>query len=171
MAYFSTVKLESLQNAFTHKLHCLYDVELRLVEALPRMREAASNAELKLGFGGHLTETKGQVRRLELIFQQLNQTPERSTASVLKALVAEGDEIISSTGEPGVKDAVLIAVGRSVEHYEMSLYLTALSWAQDLGLGDAAELLQDTLDEEDSADETLSVLAEASIDAHAAHGG
>ena len=170
MALFTTIKLESLQQAFGHKLQCLYDVELRLVEALPKMREAAANPELKQGFGSHLTETEGQVRRLERIFQMLNEKPERVTASVLKALVSEGDEIISAKGEPSVKDAVLIAVGRSVEHHEMSLYETAVTWAQALGLSEAAELLQDTLDEEEAADEKLSTLAEAAIHAHGARG-
>jgi len=170
MALFTTVKLESLQQAFGHKLQCLYDVELRLVEALPKMREAATNPELKQGFGSHLTETEGQVLRLERIFQMLNEKPQRVTASVLKALVAEGDEIISAKGEPSVKDAVLIAVGRSVEHHEMALYETAVTWAQALGLSEAAELLQETLEEEESADEKLSTLAEAAIHAHGAHG-
>jgi len=168
MSLFNTTKLTSMQDLFTHKVKCLYDVELRLVEALPKLRDAASDPKLKAGFDRHLEETREQVVRLEQIFTLLNLSPERVTAEAMKALVNEGDRIISASGDDFVRDAALIGCGLAVEHHEIALYGTARTWAISLGLGAISQLLEETLKEEQNISQSLSDMAEKEIDAHAA---
>lgn len=169
MAWFSTLNLDSLHKLFVHKVKCAYDCEVRLTEALPKMRDAATDNDLKAGFDEHLQQTRNQVQRLEQIFNRLGITADRDTDHTLKAMISVGEEIISAHGDGAVRDAALIAAGQGVEHHEMALYGSLRTWARYLGLNDVADLLQQTLDEEGEADKKLTMLAESGINAHAAH--
>eukprot|EP00913_Durusdinium_trenchii_P005673 g5291.t1 len=146
----------------------LYDAEQRLTKALPKMKDAAASAELKQAFEQHLKETEGQVRRLEQVFDLIGKKAEAKTCEAMKGLIAEGEEVIDAKGNESVKDAALIASAQRVEHYEMAGYGAARSFARQLGLDQVARLLQETLDEEGSADKKLMQLAEQSINLQAA---
>ncbi len=168
MALFSTNEFHSLKDLFVNQIEDLYDAENRLTQALPKMAQAASSPKLKQAFQSHLTETQGHVSRLETIFREINVEPKRETCQAMKGLIAEGEEMIDAKGASDVKDAALIAAAQRVEHYEMSGYGSARTFAQQLGLTQAANLLQQTLNEEAAADKKLTQIAEASINQQAA---
>ncbi len=163
MGLFSSEKLDSFETLFCDQLMDLYDAEQRLIKALPKMAEAAHNNNLRIAFQQHLRETQEQARRLEQIFQMLGRSAESKTCEAMKGLVSEGQEVIDATGDPNVKDAGLIAAAQRVEHYEIAGYGTARTFAQHLGHHQAAQLLQQTLDEEAATDKKLTQLAEQNI--------
>ena len=153
------MQLNSLKDLFVEQLRDLYSAETQLVEALPKMASAASHDELRQAFEHHLDETRGHVDRLREIFGQLGTTPGSETCEAMKGLIAEGEEVVKAQGDSAVKDAALIAAAQRVEHYEIAGYGTVRTFADDLDLGDARDLLDQTLDEESSADKLLTKLA------------
>jgi ferritin-like metal-binding protein YciE len=146
----------------------LYDAEYQLLDALPKMADAATSSDLKNAFNTHLMETRGHVKRLEQAFSILGKDAHRTTCPAMKGLVKEGSEAIDATGDPKVKDAALIAAAQRVEHYEMSGYGTLRTLARQAGHDDVATLLQKTLDEESATDKKLTGLAESHINQEAA---
>lgn len=168
MAMFSSTEFNSLKDLFINQIEDLYDAENRLTKALPKMAEAAHSPQLRQAFQTHLTETQGHVSRLETIFREIKIEPKRETCAAMKGLIAEGEEMIHAKGDSDVKDAALIAAAQRVEHYEMSGYGTARTFAQRLGLTQAANLLQQTLNEEVGADRKLNQIAESSVNQQAA---
>lgn len=167
MALFSS-EFNSLKDLFINQIEDLYDAENRLTKALPKMAEAAHSPQLRQAFQTHLSETQGHVSRLETIFREIKVEPKRETCEAMKGLIAEGEEMINAKGDSDVKDAALIAAAQRVEHYEMSGYGTARTFAQRLGLTQAANLLQQTLNEEVGADRKLNQIAESSVNQQAA---
>jgi ferritin-like metal-binding protein YciE len=161
------VKLDSLQNLYIEELRDLYSAENQLIKALPKMAKAASSPELQAAFTQHLAETKGQVERLEQIFETLGKSPKGKTCQAMEGLVAEGEELIGKKPDPDVLDAGLIAAAQRVEHYEIAGYGTVRTYAQLLGDSAAAGLLQQTLDEEGLTDKKLTQLAESLINPQA----
>jgi len=153
------MKLDSLRDVFLEELKDLYNAENQLTKALPKLAKAASSEELRTAFENHLQETESQIERLETIFQQLNANAKGKRCKAMMGLIEEGKEIIEKDGEDAVKDAALIAAAQKVEHYEMAGYGTVRTFAQLLGLEEAANLLQETLDEEAAADEKLTEIA------------
>jgi ferritin-like metal-binding protein YciE len=168
MSLFSNIELNSFQNLFVNQLEDLYDAELRLTEALPKISDAATSPELKQAIQMHLKETHGHVSRLEGIFSKLGKQPKRETCQAMKGLIAEGSDVIGAKGDTAVKDAAIIAACQRVEHYEMSGYGTARTFATRLGLQDVAQTLQQTLQEETNADKKLTQIAESQVNAKAA---
>lgn len=151
--------LNSLNDLLLHELRDLYSAETQLVDALPKMMQAASHSELQGAFNEHLEETRNQVSRLERIFDQLGESPQGERCEAMQGLVKEAQETINEPGEAHVKDAALIAAAQRVEHYEMAGYGAAHNYAKQLDLSDAASLLSDTLGEEKNADKKLNKLA------------
>lgn len=168
MSLFGSQTFNSLEDLFVNQLEDLYDAEKRITKALPKMIDAASSPNLKQALQKHLTETQQQVDRLERVFKQINRTPERETCEAMKGLLSEGEEMVSAEGASDVKDAAIIAAAQRVEHYEISGYGTARTFAQRLGYSDAALLLQSTLQEEVAADKKLTEIAESSVNVRAA---
>jgi ferritin-like metal-binding protein YciE len=132
------------------------------------MEERASNDELKRAFHSHLEETRGQVSRLEQVFEKCGEQPDRKTCVAMKGLIAEGEEILKAKGDNDVIDAGLIAAAQRVEHYEIAGYGTVRTLAQRLGFEDQARLLQQTLDQEGAADKKLTQIAESRVNVEAA---
>jgi ferritin-like metal-binding protein YciE len=158
---------DSLQKLFVEELRDLYSAENQLLKALPKMAKAASSDELKQAFEDHLEETKEHVARLDEIFQGLDESPKGKTCQAMKGLVEEGSEILEEEGEESVLDAGIIAAAQKVEHYEIATYGTVRTWAKLLGEDEAAELLQQTLDEEGEANKRLNELAEEIVNPEA----
>lgn len=152
-------KIETLEELLVDELRDLYNAESQLVKALPKMAEAASNAELKEGFTNHLEQTKGHVSRLERALEMLDESPKGKTCQAMKGLVAEGEEAIDMKGPDAIHDANLIGAAQRVEHYEIAAYGTAREFASTLGRSEIAELLQETLNEEAETDKKLTALA------------
>jgi ferritin-like metal-binding protein YciE len=157
------MKLSTLDELFTHELKDLYDAEHRLVEALPKMAKAATDPELVKAFEKHLAETRRQVTRLKEVFVACGETAERETCEAMKGLIEEGEEVIEDAEEGPVLDAALIAAAQKIEHYEIASYGTLITWAQLSGYTEEQQLLQQNLDEEKSADEKLTEIAESSV--------
>jgi ferritin-like metal-binding protein YciE len=120
-----------------------------------------------MAFTNHLEETQGQVDRLERIFKELDVSPKGKKCKAMEGLIEEGKEVLEADAAPAVKDAALIAAGQRVEHYEMAGYGCVRTFARLLGHNEAADLLQETLDEEGAADKKLTELAETVINAAA----
>ncbi len=154
------MKLDNLRKLFVEELRDLYSAENQLVKALPKMAKGASSEELKQALEDHLEQTRGHVERLEEVFEQLDETPKGKTCKAMKGLVEEGSEILEEDGEDSVVDAGIIAAAQKVEHYEIASYGTVRTWAGLLGENEAAELLQETLDEEGEANKLLNKLAQ-----------
>jgi ferritin-like metal-binding protein YciE len=167
MGLFSSENLDSFETLFKEQLQDLYDAEQRLVKVLPKMADAAHNNNLRIAFQQHLRETQEQVKRLERVFQLMGWQAESKTCQAMKGLIEEGQEVIDAKGDPAVKDAALIAAAQRVEHYEIAGYGTVRTFAQRLGKQEAANLLQQTLDEEAATDKKLTQLAEQGINQQA----
>lgn len=161
------MKLETLNDLLIDHLKDLYDAEHQITKALPKMAEAASSQQLKSAFQQHLSETENQIRRLEQVFETMGKKATRKTCKAMKGLVEEGEEILKEDADPSVRDAGLIAAAQKVEHYEIAGYGTVRTYARMLGMDEAADLLQQTLDEEGVTDEKLTQLAEKSINVQA----
>jgi ferritin-like metal-binding protein YciE len=104
---------------------------------------------------------------LEKIFKKLDASPKGKKCKAMEGLIEEGDELMTEAAEPGVLDAALIAAAQRVEHYEMAGYGCVRTYARLLGDKEAADLLQETLDEEAAADKKLTELAETTINVEA----
>jgi ferritin-like metal-binding protein YciE len=161
------MKLESLKDLYLEQLKDLYSAENQLVTALPDMARAATSPDLKGAFNDHLRQTEEHVRRLERIFQDLQQDPKGHTCEGMKGLVKEGQEMIKMRGESAVIDAGLIAAAQRVEHYEIAGYGTVRTYAELLGKDDHVSLLERTLQEEEQTDELLTELAESHVNEEA----
>jgi ferritin-like metal-binding protein YciE len=162
------MKFNSLHEVLTDYIRDLYNAESQLVKALPKMAKAASTPELRGAFEEHLGQTRGHVERLEQVCEDLGIKPKGKTCHAMKGLIEEGQEVISSTGDPAAKDAALIGAAQKVEHYEIASYGTARTFARALGEESAADLLQKTLDEEKATDEKLTALAQSGLNQEAA---
>ena len=169
MALFSSETLHSFDDLYVQQLRDLYSAETQLIEALPKMADAAAHPELKRAFQDHLEVTRQQKDRLQQIFRTLDQDPEGHTCQAMKGLIKEGNDIVMADADPAVRDAGLIAAAQRVEHYEMAGYGTVRTFAERLGRPDDARLLQQTLDEEGQADELLNRIAMQVVNADAVH--
>lgn len=154
------MKLRSLDELFEHELEDLLSAEQQLLEALPKMADAANSQALKTAFKNHLKETRTHVTRIEKAFKALGKTPKGATCKGMQGLIKEGEEVIKNATEPGVMDAGLIGAAQRVEHYEIAAYGTARAHALALGRQEICDMLQTTLDEEGTANQHLTQLAE-----------
>jgi len=161
------MKLDTLKKLYLEELRDVYNAELQLVKALPKMAKGASSDELKQAIEDHLSETKTHVERLEEIFSSLDEEAKGKTCKAMKGLIEEGSEILEEKGEESVLDAGIIAAAQKVEHYEIATYGTLRSWADLLGEDEASDLLQQTLDEEGEADKRLNEIAEGIVNLEA----
>jgi ferritin-like metal-binding protein YciE len=159
--------LNSLNDLLLVQLHDLYDAELRLVDALPSLIDAAYNPDLKQALANHHQETQHHVQRLQQVFEELDVAVVRENCEAMKGLINEASEVIAADGDHAVKDAALIAAAQRVEHYEIAGYGTARAFAARLNLPRIAALLQETLDEEGTADKILTEIAEQDVNVHA----
>ena len=153
------MSLASLDDLFLHELKDTYDAEKRMTKALPKMARAASSKALQNAFQKHLTVTKSHVQRLEKIFKLLGKPARGKKCVGMMGLVDEGSELMQEDGSEATIDAGLIGAAQKAEHYEIAAYGTLVTYAQILGLSEAARLLKQTLAEEKQTDEELTTLA------------
>lgn len=136
------------------------------------MKEAATTEELKDAFDDHLHQTQRHVRRLEKVFETLNQKAEGKKCEAIEGISREVESIISETEEGTMtRDAALIIAAQKVEHYEIATYGGLLQLAITMQLHDAADLLDKTLIEEEDTDARLTEIAENDINLGAEHEG
>ncbi|MDB5658466.1 MAG: hypothetical protein JWS10_1081 [Cypionkella sp.] len=151
--------ITTMDELYLHVLQDIYYAEQQIVSALPSMIERATDVDLKAGLSTHLSETEGHVTRLEMVFSLIGEEPQTVNCPAIDGILSEADDI-SSEAEAPVRDAAIAAAAQAVEHYEITRYGTLISWSKELGLGEAAEILTSTLEEEYAADDKLTELAE-----------
>ncbi|PIU11384.1 ferritin-like domain-containing protein, partial [Methylobacterium sp. CG08_land_8_20_14_0_20_71_15] len=159
---------KTLDDLFVHTLQDIYYAENQITKALPKMIAKATNAELKQGFERHLTETEGQIRRLEKVFEMHGHKPKAVTCPAINGIIEEADEVAGDVADKEVLDAALLASAQAVEHYEITRYGTLIAWAKQLGRDDCAGVLQENLDEEKATDAKLTRIADSKINQRAA---
>lgn len=164
------MNLDDLRRLYVHELKDLYNAENQLLEALPKLEGAAEDGELKKALSEHRKQTQGHVKRLEKIFSSLEFEPGGQRCAGMEGLIKEGSDMATEDAPADVKDAGLIAAAQRVEHYEMAGYGVARTYAEKLGDYEAADLLQETLNEEALADQKLTRLAERKINFEAMDG-
>ncbi len=178
-------EMNSLIELLRHDVQLLYSAEEQIIEALPVMISKAHNPALKQALEQHLRVTEGQRERLNKVRQLLGVDEDSATRHTgllarlmgggakckgMEGLIDEGQKVMAENLSPKVMDAAIIGASQKIEHFEISSYGTARTYAQQLGLTDAAQLLQQTLDEEYQADQILSGLAVGEVNLKAETG-
>lgn len=153
----------SLKGLYTAELQDLLSAEQQLVETLPKVIKAVQSPDLRNAISEHLEQTKEHVVRLKQVFELLGESPKSKECEAMKGLLEEGSEIIGEFEEGAVRDAALIGACQRVEHYEIAAYGTTRAFAEILGYDDQVDILSETLEEEATADQTLSGIAEDSV--------
>jgi ferritin-like metal-binding protein YciE len=162
------MKIENLNDLFLHTLQDIYFAEKQIVKALPKMMKKTDNPELGKAFESHLAETEEQVSRLEQVFEMLGEKPKATKCPAIEGIIEEANELIADIRDPDTRDAGMLAAAQAVEHYEITRYGTLISWAELLGMKEAAKVLGLTLKEEYGADQKLTKLAESRLNKEAA---
>lgn len=152
---------KKLEDLFHETLRDIYYAERKLLKTLPKLARGAQSPELSAAFKKHKDETEGHVERLQQVFEILGKRAQGKTCPAIDGIVEEGEEIMEDFKSSPALDAGLISAAQAAEHYEITRYGTLKRWAQELGMADAAKLLDQTLAEEKRTDETLTKLAEA----------
>src|SRR3981189_79500 len=158
---------KKLDDLFHDTLKDIYFAEKKILSTLPKMAKAAQNEELKAAFEKTHGETAGQIERLEEVFALIEKKPQGKTCAAIVGITEEGAEIMTEYKGTPALEAGILAAAQAVEHYEISRYVTLRTWAEELGLNDAAALLQETLDEEEATDRALTELAKSRVNLEA----
>ena len=157
------MELDHLMDLYLDELKDVYNAEQQILRALPKMASKATHKELRAAFEDHQVMTQEQVKRLDVIFDSLQQSPAGKKCKGMEGLLEEGEEMMEEKVDPDVLDAAMISAAQRVEHYEIAAYGTLRTYAAQLGLKDHAQLLQQTLDEEGSTDKLLTKIAERRV--------
>jgi ferritin-like metal-binding protein YciE len=159
--------IQNMDDLLLHGLHDIYYAEKQITKALPKMIDKATNRDLAQGLKSHLEETNKQIERLDQVFKKLGKTPQSTDCPAIDGLIKEADNTAGEVEDKSVLDAAIIANAQAVEHYEIARYGTLITWAELLGKSDAAEILKETLAEEEATDEALSQLGESGVNERA----
>jgi ferritin-like metal-binding protein YciE len=163
-------EMKTLQNLFEDGLRDIYYAEKKILDALSTMGDAAKAEQAAKAFRLHREQTEAQIGRLEQVFKLVGQKPSGKKCPAIDGILEEGDEVAREYADSPSLDAGLIAAAQAVEHYEMARYGTLATWAAQLGLTDAADLLDETLQEEKLTDGLLTQLAQEVANPDAADG-
>ncbi|CAI9403098.1 MULTISPECIES: YciE/YciF ferroxidase family protein [Aestuariimicrobium] len=159
---------KGLEHLFHDTLRDIYYAERNILKTLPKLEQAASSDELKAAFRKHLGETEGQVARLEEVFALIDRKPMSKKCEAIDGIIKEGDGLLEDYAGTTALDAGLISSAQAVEHYEITRYGTLRRWAKMLTIGNAYDLLTQSLEEESATDEALTKLADTEANAKAA---
>jgi ferritin-like metal-binding protein YciE len=153
------MSVDTVEKLFVGELKDLYSAENQITKALPKMAKAATSSELRAAFESHLKETQGQIQRLDRVFEILGRTPGGKSCKAMKGLLEEGAEVMEETAAGEILDAAMISAAQRVEHYEIAGYGSVRAYAELLGQSEIARLLQQTLEEEGTADKKLTQIS------------
>lgn len=157
------MKSKNLDVLFHETLKDIYYAERKILRALPKLARGTQSSELRAAFEKHEEETQIHVERLQQVFDAIGKPARGKTCPAIDGIIEEGEEALQSFADSPALDASLIAAAQAVEHYEIARYGTLLRWAQVMGNKDAAKLLEQTLQEESMTDETLTQIADGSV--------
>ena len=162
-----TKDIATFEDLFLHQLQDVYYAENQIIKSLPTMIDKATDAGLKAGFQQHLTETQGQIARLDRVFDLLGEKAKGVTCPAIDGIIKEANEVAGEVADKAVLDAALIAAAQAVEHYEITRYGTLVTWAEQLGRTEIASILGETLAEEYATDDKLTDMAKSKVNARA----
>ncbi len=157
-----------LEELFAETLKDIYFAEKQILKALPKMAKEASTPELKKAFETHREQTEDQVERLNQVFELIGRPARGKTCEAILGIIEEAKEVMEEFRGENALDAGLTASAQAVEHYEIARYGTLKSWARELGMNEAAELLDKTLQEEIMTDKLLTDIAKKGVNRKAA---
>jgi ferritin-like metal-binding protein YciE len=157
------MKITNLHELFIHVLRDLYSAESQIIKALPKLIAKTTSEDLKTALQDHLDVTKNHLTRLDEMAEEFDFKAAAQVCLGVKGIIAEGDKTVAEISDPATRDAAIIAAAQRVEHYEIATYGAAMSFANEMGHDYAADLLQQTLDEESDADKLLTSLAEGGL--------
>lgn len=163
--------MAGLKDTFINGLSAMYNTEKLVTQGAPEMMKGIQNAQTKQVMEQHGEETKQQMQRLEQVFQMAGETPQDIQPDGIVGILKENDKIQSQGYDPATLEAATVAAAQRIEHYEIAGYGTLVSYAKQLGMNDAAQLLGQTLSEEKNADEKLTQVAESMSNTQAAQAG
>ena len=163
-----TKDIKTMDDLFVHTLQDIYYAEQQITKALPTMIEKATSPELKRAFQTHLTETEGQIKRLEEVFRIHGAPAKGVKCDAIDGIIAEAKSVIGEVADNEVLDAAMLASAQAVEHYEITRYGSLIAYAEELGRDDCAGVLRQNLDEEKAMDKRLSAIAESRVNRKAA---
>jgi ferritin-like metal-binding protein YciE len=163
MRLFSTPTYCTLDDLLLAQTQALYDVEQRLCRSLRTMAEGVGSKRLSTALNEYSRESERQLARLEILFQMFGMTAGTETCEPMKALIAEGEEILRAEGELEVKDAAIIAVAQRIAHHQIAAYASASTISRQLGYRQIDMLLKDSLEEESAALEEFTEISETSV--------
>ena len=158
---FHSAHIDNLRKLYVDQIQHLQSAETQIVEALPKLIEAASDVQLKSSLQTHLQETREQVSRLQGILEQTAGRPEPKRNKSMAALIEDGNDMVADAKNDSVRDASIIAACQRIEHYEIAAYGTVRDFAKIIGEPGQAELLEKTLEEEKRADAALNSIADS----------
>jgi ferritin-like metal-binding protein YciE len=153
--------MKALKTLFLSELSDMYDAEHRIIKALPKVIKAATCTQLQQALQKHLGETEGHATKLERVFGFFDEKPKAKKCPAMAGILDEGEEILSDNKKSPAINAAIISACQKVEHYEIASYGTLRTWAEILGNEEAAQVLEEILDEEKEADDALTELAAA----------
>jgi ferritin-like metal-binding protein YciE len=160
--------IKTLDDLFVHTLQDIYYAEQQIAKSLPQMIGKATDPQLKAAFEQHLTETQGQLQKVEQVFRMHGHEPKSVTCAAMDGILSEAQDIMGEVDDKEVLDAAMLAAAQAVEHYEITRYGTLVAWAKQLGRDDCAQVLHSILDQEKATDVKLSKLAESKVNTKAA---
>jgi ferritin-like metal-binding protein YciE len=156
-----SANIEDLRSLYVESLQKALDMEQKIVKALPKMVESATNPSLANAFSDHLQQTRGHVAKVETLLREATGKASTTACKTISSLITEAEDGIKDANEPGIRDVTLIAAGQQVEHHEIAVYGTLRNWAEILGLDAEADILEGILLEEKDADKLLTELSES----------
>ena len=160
--------IKTLDDLFVHTLQDIYYAEQQIAKSLPQMIGKATDPQLKAAFEQHLTETQGQIQKVEQVFRMHGHEPKSVTCAAMDGILSEAQDIMGEVDDKEVLDAAMLAAAQAVEHYDSTRYGTLVAWAKQLGRDDCAQVLHSILDQEKATDVKLSKLAESKVNTKAA---
>ena len=160
--------VQTMKDLFLHGVQDIYYAEKRIVESLPKIAKAVDSEKLAEALKHHLEETRGQIKRLEKVFENCGEKAKGTECPAIDGIVEEADEIMEETKDKQVLTAALLAGAQAVEHYEIARYGTLCEWAKLLGDDASYKLLSETLEEEKTADKKLTEIATKEVNRKAA---
>jgi ferritin-like metal-binding protein YciE len=161
--------MNSLKELYQAKLQMIYDAEQQGLQAYPQLLREIQNDELRQAVQTHVQQTQQQVQQLEQLFQQDGGgTAQRRPCPSMTALIQEAQQMQQEIQDPATREAFLISAAQAMEHHEIADYGTARTWAEQLGRGDEARVLQQILEQEEQTDKLLSQIAERMVNRDAA---
>jgi ferritin-like metal-binding protein YciE len=155
-----SANIEDMRTLYIDNLQKALDMERKITKALPTMVEKSSDPELSSAFSSHLEQTRGHVSKVETLLRNATGEASTTTCKVIGALTTEAEDNIKDATDPGIRDISLIASAQQVEHHEIAVYGTLRNWAEILGLGEDAIVLESILKEEEAADKKLTQISE-----------